>query len=149
MSIASDNPTVADAELEANKAVIRQMIERVQGGGDFEYFEKVFAADYIDHTPFGGFPPDRNGTRSIYETFRQAFPDWHAVVHFQVAEGNLVTSHKTYHGTHRGAFMSAPATGRTISFGVVDVMRVRNGQITDHWGYADAIGLMNQLKSSN
>jgi predicted ester cyclase len=54
-----------------------------------------------------------------------------------------VTSFKTYHGTHRGDFMGTAPTGR--SFDAMDIMRVRDGKITDHWGVSDAASLMRQL----
>ncbi|MGP4727251.1 ester cyclase [Rhizobium sp. NFACC06-2] len=133
----------------ANKAVIRQLLEGVQRDGDFDLFERLFATAYVDHTPFGGFSPDRNGTRQIYRTFRAAFPDWNAQVHFQIAEGDLVSTYKTYHGTHLGIFMGIAATGRATRFNVMDVMRVRNGQITDHWTVADGAGLMAQIKQQD
>lgn len=130
---------------EANKAVVRRLIEGVQRDGDFDLFKRLFAAGYVDHTPFGGFPPNRDGTRAIYQAFRKAFPDWRAVIHVQIAEGDLVTTHKTYLGTHRGDFMGVAPTGRETSFEVIDIMRVRDGQITDHWGFGDALGLMGQI----
>jgi steroid delta-isomerase-like uncharacterized protein len=133
----------------ANKAVIGQLLEGVQRDGDFDLFERLFATDYVDHTPFGDFPPDRNGRRNIYRTFRAAFPDWNAEVHFQIAEGDLVSMYKTYHGTHLGTFMGIVATGRATRFNVMDVMRVRNGQITDHWTVADGAGLMAQIKQQD
>ncbi|MFJ1311324.1 ester cyclase [Agrobacterium sp. P15N1-A] len=133
----------------ANKAVIRQLLEGVQRDGDFDLFEQLFAQNYVDHTPFGGFPPDRNGTGQIYRTFRAAFPDWNAEVHFQIAEDDLVSTYKTYHGTHLGPFMGIAATGRATRFNVMDVMRVRNGQITDHWTVADGAGLMAQIKQQD
>ena len=36
-------------------------------------------------------------------------------------------------------------TGRKIQFETVDVMRVRNGKITEHWGVANLFSLMQQL----
>jgi predicted ester cyclase len=36
-------------------------------------------------------------------------------------------------------------TGRKIHFETVDVMRVRNGKITDHWGVANLLSLAQQL----
>ncbi|RVT74343.1 ester cyclase [Agrobacterium sp. CNPSo 2736] len=133
----------------ANKAVIGQLLEGVQRDGDFDLFERLFATDYMDHTPFAGFPPDRNGTREIYRTFRAAFPDWNAEVHFQIAEGDLVCTYKTYHGTHLGTFLGIAATGRATRFNVMDVMRVRNGQITDHWTVADGAEPMAQIKQQD
>ena len=45
-----------------------------------------------------------------------------------------MTTYKTYHGTHRGSLFGIAPTGRKIQFETVDAMRVRNGQITEHWG---------------
>jgi predicted ester cyclase len=56
-----------------------------------------------------------------------------------------LTTYKTYHGTHRGTFLGLAATGRQINFETVDVVRVRNGKITEHWGVANLFSLMQQL----
>ncbi|TAJ87653.1 ester cyclase [Reyranella sp.] len=141
--------SAGDPKLDANKATVRRLLEGVQRDGDFALFEQLSAADYVDHTPFGDFPPNRDGTRAIYQGFRAAFPDWRAVIHRQIAEGDLVTTHKTYHGTHRGPFMGVAPTGRETTFDVIDIMRVRNGQITDHWGIGDGAGLMRQITAAN
>lgn len=52
----------------------------------------------------------------------------------QCIEENLVTTSKVYDGTHQGYLMSASATGRRISFDVIDILEVRGGRISDHWG---------------
>lgn len=135
------------AHLEANKAVVRTVIEDVQRDGNFANFEKLFAANYVDRTAFPGFASDREGTRTIYLTLRKAFPGFRAVIHRQIAEGDLVTSHKTYHGKHLGEFNGVAATGRDITFEVIDIMRVRDGQITDHWGVTDIGALMRQISA--
>jgi predicted ester cyclase len=41
-----------------------------------------------------------------------------------------------------------PATGRTVAFDTVDVMRVVDGRIAEHWGVADRFGLIIQLAAS-
>jgi hypothetical protein len=52
-------------------AVVRRNTEEVQGRGNFEVFEKLFAADFVDHTPQpGGFTPDRDGARNLYRAPR-------------------------------------------------------------------------------
>ena len=56
-----------------------------------------------------------------------------------------MTTYKTYHGTHQGTFWGLPPSGRKIHFETVDVMRVRNGKITDHWGVANLFSLAQQL----
>jgi steroid delta-isomerase-like uncharacterized protein len=134
-----------DAVGEAAKAIVRRNTEEVQGGGNFELFDELFADDFVDHTPQPGGTPDKAGARTLYAALRQAFPDFHAVIHWQSADGDRVTTYKTYHGTHKGVLFGLAPTGRTIQFDTVDVMRVTNGRITEHWGVAHLYSLLHQL----
>ena len=140
-----DNVVTINNLSEAAKAVVRRNTEEVQGGGDFEVFEELFADDFLDHTPQPGRTPDKDGARQLYKILRTAFPDFYADIHWQLADGDRVTTYKTYHGTHRGEFLGVAPTGRQIQFETVDVMRVRNGKITEHWGVANLFALMQQL----
>lgn len=135
----------SDNEGEAAKAVVRRNTEEVQGRGNFEVFDELFADDFLDHTPQPGRTPDKNGARELYQVLRTAFPDFHAVIHWQLADGDRVTTYKTYHGTHQGPFLGVTPTGRRIQFETVDVMQVRRGKITAHWGVANLFSLMQQL----
>jgi steroid delta-isomerase-like uncharacterized protein len=130
---------------DAAKAVVRRNTEEVQGRGNFEVFDELFAVDFIDHTPQPNSKPDKEGVRDLYQRLRAAFPDFHADIHWQAADGGLVTTYKTYHGTHQGTFLGVAPTGRKIQFETVDVMRVREGKITEHWGVANLFSLMQQL----
>jgi steroid delta-isomerase-like uncharacterized protein len=139
------NKTLADAA----KAVVRRNTEEVQSRGNFEVFEELFADDFVDHTPQPNMTPNKEGVRDLYHKLRVAFPDFRADIHWQAADGELVTTYKTYHGTHQGMFLGVAPTGRKIHFETVDVMRVRNGKITDHWGVANLFSLMQQLGALN
>ena len=130
---------------EAAKAVVRRNTEEVQSKGNFELFEELFADDFLDHTPQPGRTPDKAGARELYHVLCEAFPDFHAEIHWQAADGDLVTTYKTYHGTHQGLFFGIAPTGREIHFETVDAMRVRNGQIIEHWGVANLLSLLQQL----
>ncbi|MGG6894773.1 MULTISPECIES: ester cyclase [Rhizobium] len=133
------------AESEAAIAVVRRNTEEVQGKGNFAVFDEVFSEDFLDHTPQPNMVPDKEGVRGLYAGLRKAFPDFHAVIHWQTAEGNLVTTFKTYYGTHRGTFLGIEPTGKTIQFETVDAMRVVDGKITEHWGVANLYSLVGQL----
>src|SRR4029450_5011806 len=127
-------------------AVVRRNTEEVQSRGYFEVFEELFAADFVDHTPQpGGFTPDRDGARNLYRTLRAAFPDFNVEIHWQISDGDRVTTFKTYHDTHEGTFWGLAPTGRKIYFETVDVMRVRNGKIPDPWGLANLFSPMQPL----
>ena len=89
--------------------------------------------------------PDKAGVRRLYTYIRSAFPDFHAEIHWQLADGDRVTTYKTYHRTHEGEFLGVAPTHRKIHFESVDVMRVQNGKITDHWGVGNLLSLMQQI----
>ena len=108
---------------EAAKAVVRRNTEEVQSQGNFQVFEELFADDFIDHTPQPSTTPDKAGVRKLYTYLRAAFPDFHAEIHWQLADGDRVTTYKTYHGTHQGPFLGIAPTHRRIHFETVDVMR--------------------------
>jgi predicted ester cyclase len=38
-----------------------------------------------------------------------------------------------------------PATGRPIDITVMDVMRVADGRIVEHWGVADRLAVLKQI----
>jgi len=133
------------AESEAAIAVVRRNTEEVQGKGDFAVFDELFSDKFLDHTPQPNMVPDKEGVRGLYAGLRHAFPDFHAVIHWQAADGNLVTTFKTYHGTHKGTFLGIPPTGKAIQFETVDAMRVVDGKITEHWGVANLYSLVGQL----
>ncbi|HMF60841.1 MAG TPA: ester cyclase [Vicinamibacterales bacterium] len=130
---------------EAAKAVVLRNTIEVQGRGDFALFDELFADDFVDHTTQPGTTPDKAGVRRLYTYLREAFPDFHAEIHWQLVDGDRVTTYKTYHGTHEGTFLGVAPTHRKIQFETVDVMRVQNGKITDHWGVGNLLSVMQQI----
>ncbi|MCU7370709.1 ester cyclase [Paucibacter sp. O1-1] len=136
-------PTIS----EAAKAVIRRNTDEVQGGGNWALFDELFADDFLDHTPQPNCTPDKAGALGLYRKLREAFPDFRAVIHWQRAEGDVVTTYKTYHGTHQGDFLGLAPTGKPIHFETVDAMRVQNGKITEHWGVANLYSVLQQLNA--
>jgi steroid delta-isomerase-like uncharacterized protein len=134
-----------DPTSEAAKALVRRNTEEVQSKGNFQVFDQLFADDFVDHTTQPGTTPDKAGVRKLYMYLREAFPDFHAEIHWQLTDGDRVTTFKTYHGTHQGPFLGIAPTHRKIHFETVDVMRVQNGKITDHWGVGNLLSLMQQI----
>jgi predicted ester cyclase len=108
---------------DAAKAVVRRRnTEQVQGKGNFDVFEQLFSGDFVDHTTQPRTTPDKAGVRKLYTYIRTAFPDFHAKIHWQLADGDRVTTYKTYYGTHDGPFLGIAPTHRKIHSESVDVM---------------------------
>ena len=115
---ATDATPSPHSQAEALKAVVRRNTEQVQGQGDFALFEELFDDDFINHTPQ---PPARRPTRPAFVSnrLREAFPDFRPEIHWQTVDGDIVTTFKTYHGTHRGDFLGVAPTGKIIEFETV------------------------------
>jgi predicted ester cyclase len=62
-----------------------------------------------------------------------------------IAEGDCVVTKKTFTGTHTADFGAVPATGRRVRLQYVDIMRVRDGRIVEHWLSMDQLSFLRQL----
>jgi predicted ester cyclase len=82
---------------------------------------------------------------ALFAMLFAAFPDLRASIHRQVTEGDLVVTHKTFSGTHDGELMGVAPTGRAVAWDVIDIVRVRDGQLVEHWNVVDAMALMTQV----
>ena len=124
--------------------VVRYFRE-VWEGGDVALLAELLAADFVDHSPFPGVPPTRDGVKMLFGGLRAAFPDLHVTIDEQVAEGEKVVTRKTFRGTHRGEFMGAPPTNRPIAWEVIDILTLRDGRIVEHRLALDRLALREQL----
>lgn len=131
---------------EQNKAVVRRMVDEVFNQGNIEAADEFLAPDFAEREELPpGIPRDREGVKQISAAFRGAFPDFRASIDDIVAEDDRVVLRMTWTGTHEGEFMGIPPTGKSVSFGVIDVLRMADGKVAEHWGQMDNMGLMQQL----
>jgi hypothetical protein len=93
------------------KRVVRRNTEEVQSRGNFDLFEELFADDFVDHTPQPNTTPDKDGVRNLYHALRGAFPDFHADIHWQAADGDLVTDPAGLFERHIAVFAGWRRTG--------------------------------------
>jgi steroid delta-isomerase-like uncharacterized protein len=128
-----------------NKALVRRLIDEAQSNGNLDVIDELLADDFVDHTPFPGLPPTREGIKMLFGYLRTAFPDLHVRIDEQVAEGEKVVTRKTFLGTHVGEFMGVPATARPIAFEVIDILTVRDGRIYEHRVVFDQLAIQQQL----
>ncbi|GHO62957.1 hypothetical protein KSC_018490 [Ktedonobacter sp. SOSP1-52] len=114
--------------LEQNKAVLTRFVDFINTG-QTTIADEVVALDFLEHDPFPGQQPGREGLKAVILMIRAAFPDLEWVVDEMVAEGETVASHFTWRGTHREAFLGVPATGKRITVTGMVFDRVVESQI--------------------
>ncbi|MER5322953.1 ester cyclase [Streptosporangium roseum] len=136
------------SEQDANKAIVVRFNKEFIAGGDMDIFHRTIDPDFVNRTPHPGHSAGPDGVAHFFTRgLRLAFPDLEVTIHDQVAEGDKVVTRKSYRGTHRGGFLGMPATGRTVDFGVIDIIRLRDGRYVEHWAVADMAGLRAQLQA--
>jgi steroid delta-isomerase-like uncharacterized protein len=74
-----------------------------------------------------------------------AFPDLTFTVEDMIAAGDKAVARWTAHGTHQGAFMGIPATGKSFKMNGMAIARFAGGKAVEGWGLQDTLGLMQQI----
>jgi len=80
------------------------------------------------------------------ETVVHAFPDYQWNLRHLLVDGCWISAHFLDTGTHRGAFLGVPATGRSVSTQEFAVYRIDAGKIVEVWVAADNLHLLDQLR---
>jgi steroid delta-isomerase-like uncharacterized protein len=128
-----------------NKAIVRRFVDEVQSEGNIDAISELCSPELVNHSAPPEVPSNREGVKQLTAMFRQAFPDSYFTVEEMVAEGDKVATRKTFHGTHQGEFMGIPPTGQRVSIGLIDIVRIADGKVVEHWSMGDTLGMMQQL----
>ena len=123
---------------EENKAIARRVYEIVSSG-DFGRAREIVDPDAPDNELLPHDPPAKL-IDTFVETFseaREGFPDLGITIEDVMAEGDRVAARVTMRGTHRGEFQGIAPTGKRVEVKAMDMFRISNGKIVEHWGHAD------------
>lgn len=127
---------------------VQSFYDTVFRAGDIEAASLMMADDFVDHAPWPGHAPTRAGFQEGTIEMRAAFPDLAVEPVKMVQEDDRVAVVVRISGTHNGEFMGHKGTGRTFEVDGVDILRVRDGRLCEHWGVTDAAQMLAQLRIS-
>ena len=131
--------------IEDNKQFMRRFVEEAINQKNLDALNELVAEDFVEHIPFPGQCPGREGLRQVLSAFISAFPDIRWTLEEQIAEGEKVVSRFTMTGTHRGEFLGIPPTGKSVNIWGVVIDVVRSGKFSESRIIMDTLGLMQQL----
>ncbi len=135
-----------EALIRNNEKIIKKYFEEAWNQGKLEVLDEIIAPNYVNHSP--GMPnpiPGPDGLKPIIAGLRKAFPDLCFTIENMVITDSLVAIHCTMHGTHEGDLFGFPPTNREIKINQMQIERIQNGQIVEHWRQSDDLGMMKQL----
>ena len=126
-----------------NKALVRRFFDEVWNQRKLDVVDEVFAPKVL----FNGRAVGRESIKQIVTSRLSAFPDIEVTVEDQVAEGDKVSTRRTWRGTQRGEFRGLPPSGKRATWAQISIVRVGDEGITEDWTVADDLGLLQQLGS--
>ena len=131
---------------EQNKAIVTRFNKEFIEEGNMDTFKELIDADVINHASQPGLPGGQESFSYFVNTIlRKGFPDLKVEIHHQIAEGDCVTTRKSFHATHSGEFMGIPPTNIKVTIRVIDIIRLRKGKYIEHWGMSNLAEVMKEL----
>lgn len=143
LSIIYGVSAMAQDESQQNKQLLVNFANEVFVKKDLTLLQRYLREDYIQHNPL--VPQGLSGFQQFFADWFKAVPDWHYRLEKIVAEGDTVWAYGVYSGTQQGDWLGIPATGKQYSIHAVDIFRIENGKLAEHWDVMDAYGLFKQL----
>jgi steroid delta-isomerase-like uncharacterized protein len=130
---------------EDNAAIVRRFVDEVITGGAIERAGEFAWEDVVEQVPLPGQGPGLEGLKDILRAMRTGFPDLVFAIQEQISEGDKVASRFEWTGTHQGAFLGIPATGKPVRVWGVVIDRLVDGKIKETRIIMDTMGMMRQL----
>jgi len=134
---------VAQNIQDQNKAIIGQFAQEVFINKDLSGLDKYLLEDYIQHNPL--VEQGRVGFQAFFKTWFESVPDFEYTLKKIVADEDSVWVYGTYSGTQTGDWLGIPATNQQYSIDAVDIFRIEEGKLAEHWDVIDVYTLFKQL----
>ena len=138
----------ADPRLERGSTaytVMRRMFDEGFASGDPAVVDELCAPDLIEHQ-FGLAGAGAEALQHVRDAIRDVHamaPDMSFTIEDAVERGDTIWVRVRARGTATGPFFGPPS-GRPVDITVVDIARVVDGRIVEHWGVPDRFALLAQ-----
>lgn len=129
----------------SDNAEIVRGIYTAMNAHDIDAMTSMMREDILDHEMAGELPPGRAGVQQWFGTLFEAFPDMTTTVEDVICQGDRCACRVRMHGTHQAEFLGIPATRNPVDIEVIDIMRIEDGRVAEHWGLSDDVRMMRQL----
>lgn len=150
-ALASTRPVeqIVAADIQANRVkALLAPVDAFYGfwaNGSDTLLRRAIGDDFVDHTLPAGRPQGPAGPAAASKAFLGAVPDLKVQVVQRLVVSDRVVSHLRFTGHFTGAFMGRSGSGQQVDFIATDIVRVRNGKITDNWHLEDNLTFLQQI----
>ncbi|MFH6783854.1 MULTISPECIES: ester cyclase [Methylobacterium] len=131
--------------IDANKVLARAyftaFLER-----DAAWWQRHIAPDFVRHDPGLNFDVrGPEGVARLGEVLHGGVTEMKLPIEEVVAEGDRVLVRLRFQGRHTGDLMGLPASHRGIDIAVMDLFRIVDGRLVEHWALLDNLGMLKQV----
>ncbi|WP_147437874.1 ester cyclase [Streptomyces radicis] len=115
-----------------------EVVEAINGArrvGDFDAALAYIAVESLDQ----GERVTREDWRRKWEAMRSGVEGLEITTEGSVVSGDWVANRYTVRGAHTGDFFGQAPTGRDFAITGMDMVRVRDGQLVEHWMVAEGL----------
>ncbi len=130
---------------EENKQLLHRYVAEVWDNGNLEALREFLAPHYRRHVSPTLPPLDLEAQIQRLAGFRNAFPDITLTVEEVMTEDDRIAFRSTINGTHHGELAGLAPTGKHITVGLVDIIRVEDGRFAEQWGGPNMADMFRQL----
>ena len=123
------------------KAIVRRFFDEVWNGNDVGVIDEIFAPTVL----VNGTPIARDAVKQLVVARRAVFPDIRVTVEDQIAEGDRVSTRRTWEATHQGPYRGIAPTGKRVRWTQISIVRFAGERIVEDWVVADELGIVQQL----
>jgi len=127
------------------KALVRRFVDEGLNSHNLDALDQFFSTDIIDHSLSPAWPHGIAALKQIMDSDYRLLPDLHYTIEDMIAEDDKVAVRFRRRGTDRGEFMGIAPSGREITWMGIDIFRIADGRIVEHWGNFDQLGMRQQL----
>jgi predicted ester cyclase len=113
-----------------------------------ETLRRNLTDDFVDHAAMPGDPPGFEGVQMRFSAWASAFEDPIEDNIAIIGEGDLLGVMYNLHATNNGPFMGIPPTHREVVIPGMEVVRIRDGKIAEHWGIYDFLRTAEEIGSN-
>src|SRR5882724_137800 len=132
--------------IETNRKVIKRYFDEVWNRGDISVLDEIIDPAYVNHTPSTpGSIPGPDDLKPVVIILRAAFPDLKFTIEDEIYEGDKVVVRCAMQGTHLGHLFGIPATGKFIRVNQIQIDRIVDDKIVEHWRLTDELAMYRQV----
>ena len=124
--------------------LIRRFYEDVLVGGHVDALDEIATVNYQEHDPLPGQGDGLEGLKDRVTMLKEGL-----AVRFTIEDviqtGDKLVVRWTNSGTHVGEFLGIPATNKSFSVSGIDIYRLEDGKLAEHWHVIDQLAMLQQL----